>query len=92
MELIMCVSVVLTIALFACFAFGYKEGLRLGMRSAKGIEPKPIKNPVKAVKEAVEQNKIKKEVAEQESIYEAIERNDGYTEAERELMRGGGRK
>ena len=86
------ISIALAILLFICFAIGYKEGLRLGMRSAKGIEPKPIKNPVKAIKEAVEQNKVKKEVAEQESIYEAIERNDGYTEAERELMRGGGRK
>ena len=86
------ISIALAVLLFVCFAIGYKEGLRLGMRSAKGLEPKAIKNPVKAVKEAVEQNKIKKEVAEQESIYEAIERNDGYTEAERELMRGGGRK
>ena len=86
------ISVVLAVLLFICFAIGYKEGLRLGMRSAKGVEPKAIKNPVKAIKEAVEQNKIKKEVAEQESIYEAIERNDGYTEAEREWMRGGGRK
>ena len=86
------ISAALAILLFVCFAIGYKEGLRLGMRSAKGVEPKAIKNPVKAVKEAVEQNKIKKEVAEQESIYEAIERNDGYTEAEREWMRGGGRK
>ena len=86
------ISVVLAVLLFICFAIGYKEGLRLGMRSAKGIEPKAIKNPVKAIKEAVEQNKIKKEVAEQESVYEAIERNDGYTEAEREWMRGGGRK
>ena len=86
------ISVVLAVLLFICFAIGYKEGLRLGMRSAKGVEPKAIKNPVKAIKEAVEQNKVKKEVAEQESIYEAIERNDGYTEAEREWMRGGGRK
>ena len=86
------ISAALAILLFICFAIGYKEGLRLGMRSAKGVEPKPIKNPVKAIKEVVEQNKIKKEVAEQESIYEAIERNDGYTEAEREWMRGGGRK
>ena len=86
------ISIALAVLLFVCFAIGYKEGLRLGMRSAKGIEPKAIKNPVKAIKEAVEQNKIKKEVAEQESIYEAIERNDGYTEAEREWMRGGGRK
>ena len=86
------ISAALAILLFVCFAIGYKEGLRLGMRSAKGVEPKAIKNPVKAIKEAVEQNKIKKEVAEQESIYEAIERNDGYTEAEREWMRGGGRK
>ena len=86
------ISAALAILLFVCFAIGYKEGLRLGMRSAKGVEPKAIKNPVKAIKEAVEQNKVKKEVAEQESIYEAIERNDGYTEAEREWMRGGGRK
>ena len=90
MELI--TIVVLAFLLSVGFAIGFREGLRLGVRSAKGIEPKAIKNPVKAIKEAVEQNKIKKEVAEQESIYEAIERNDGYTEAERELMRGGGRK
>ena len=86
------ISIALAVLLFVCFAIGYKEGLRLGMRSAKGVEPKAIKNPVKAIKEAVEQNKIKKEVAEQESIYEAIERNDGYTEAEREWMRGGGKR
>jgi len=83
------ISVVLAILLFVCFAVGYKEGLRLGMRSAKGIEPKPIKNPVTAIKEAVEQGKAKKEAEEQSNIYEAIERNDGYTDAEREWMRGG---
>lgn len=83
------ISVVLAILLFACFAIGYKEGLRLGMRSAKGVEPKPIKNPVTAIKEAVEQSKTKKEAEEQANIYEAIERNDGYTQAERERMRGG---
>ena len=86
------ISVVLAVLLFICFAIGYKEGLRLGVQSAKGIEPKAIKNTVKAIKEAVEQNKVKKEVAEQESIYEAIERNDGYTETEREWMRGGGKR
>ena len=86
------ISVVIAILLFICFAIGYKEGLRLGMRSAKGIEPKSIKGPVKAVKDAIEEHKADKEAKEQINIYEAIERNDGYTEAERELMRGGGRK
>jgi len=86
------ISVVLAILLFLCFAIGYKEGLRLGMRSVKGIEPKPIKSPVKVVKDALEEHKANKEADAQASIYEAIERNDGYTETEREWMRGGGRK
>lgn len=93
MELIMCVSVVLiAIALFVCFALGYKEGLRLGMRSAKGIEPKPIKNPVTAIKEAVKEHKAEKAAEEQAQIYDAFDKFDGYTDTEREWMGAKNRK
>lgn len=87
MELIICV--VLAILLFACFAVGYKEGLRLGMRSAKGYEPKPIKSPVKVIKEAVQEHKAEQAAEEQAQAYDAFEAYDGYTEREREWMRGG---
>lgn len=86
------ISVGLAVLLFVCFAIGYKEGLRLGMRSAKCIEPKPIKNPVKAVKDAIKAHEIEKEAKEQENIYDAIEHNDGYTEIERNWIKGGGRR
>ena len=90
MDLIICV--VLAILLFACFAVGYKEGLRLGMRSAKGIEPKPIKTPIAAIKEAVKERKEEKAAEEQAQVYDAFENYDGYTEQERQWMNGGGKR
>lgn len=90
MDLIICV--VLAILIFVCFAIGYKEGLRLGMRCAKGIEPKPMKNPVMAIKEAVHEHKEQEKSEEQARIYDEFEAFDGYTEQEREWMRGGSRK
>lgn len=87
MELIICVG--LAIALFVCFAIGYKEGLRLGMRSAKGLEPKPIKSPITAIKETINERKEQKEADAKAQVYDAFEKYDGYTDKEREWMRGG---
>ena len=50
MEVILA-SAGLAIVLFLCAFVGYREGLRLGMQAAKGIEPKPIKGPLKAIKD-----------------------------------------
>lgn len=90
MEQIICVGI--AILLFACFAIGYKEGLRLGMRSAKGIVPKPIKPPVKAVKDAVQERKAEAEQNKIADVFAAIESNDGYTEQERQWVKGGGKR
>lgn len=90
METIMCV--VLSILLFICFAVGYKEGLRLGMRSAKGIEPKPIKGPVNLIKDTIKEREKQRKISELDKIYDEFDKFDGYTEQEREWLRGGARR
>ena len=80
------ISVGIGILIFACLAFGYREGLRLGMRAAKGIEPNRIKMPIEAIKDSYQEHKIQKENDKQNEIYETIEKYDGYTEQEREWM------
>lgn len=57
--LILCV--VVAIVFFLCLFLGFKEGLRLGMNAAKGIQPTPLRNPVQAVIETVEGVKAHKE-------------------------------
>lgn len=57
--LIACVTI--AIILFLCLFLGFKEGLRLGMNAAKGIQPAPLKNPVQAVIETVEGVKAHKD-------------------------------
>ena len=47
------ISTILGIVLFLCLLLGFRYGLRLGMQSAKGITPAPLKNPVIAVQDAV---------------------------------------
>lgn len=90
MELILCACI--GIVFFLCFVFAYREGLRLGMNSAKGREPKPIKNPIKAIKEIVNESVANKELEKQMQAYDNFDKYDGYTELEREWMRGGSRK
>ena len=51
------VSTILGIVLFLTLLLGFRYGLRLGMQSAKGITPAPLKNPVIAVQDAV--NEVK---------------------------------
>lgn len=90
MELV--ISVGIAILLFLCFALGYSEGLRLGMRSAKGIEPKPIRSPVTVFREAVAEKKAEVKADAQAKAYDAFERYDGYTDIEREWIKGGGKR
>ena len=57
------ISTIIGIVLFLCAYAGFKTGLRLGMQSAKGIIPEPVKSPVKAVQEfkkEIEQSKADK--------------------------------
>jgi len=86
MELI--TSVGIGVLLFGCFVFGYREGLRLGMRSAKGMEPKPLKSPVAAVKEHIERVEAEKKADEQDAVFDTVMNYDGYTDRERAWMKG----
>lgn len=86
------ISAGIALALFICFALGYREGLRLGMRSAKGIEPKPIKSPVATIRDSIAEKKAEAAADEQARVYNAFEQYDGYTDIEREWIKGGGRR
>ena len=55
------ISVGLAIVLFLIMLLGFRTGLRLGITTAKGEIPKPIKNPVKAIQEFKETEEAKKE-------------------------------
>ena len=68
------ISTIIGIVLFLCLFLGFKEGLRLGMNAAKGIQPAPLKNPVQAVIETVEGVKAHKD-------------NDEYDKELAEMMR-----
>lgn len=46
------ISTGLAIVLFLCAFLGFRQGLRLGMQTAKGQIPLKIRNPVEVVKEA----------------------------------------
>ena len=51
------ISTIIGIVLFLCLLLGFRYGLRLGMNAVKGITPAPLKNPVIAVQDAV--NEVK---------------------------------
>lgn len=59
-------STALAIVLFLCLYFAFREGLRLGMDTAKGKEPEPVKTPVKAFQEY----KVNKEMEKKEKEFE----------------------
>ena len=75
------------ILLFLCLFLGYREGLRLGMRASKGIEPPPIKSPVQIVRDIKERHEIKKEIEAIKSFEDEVNSHDGYTEEERQQVR-----
>lgn len=70
------ISIALGIALFVCSFLGYREGLRLGMQTAKGIEPPKIRSPITVIKEMKQEHEQNKE----EKKYTAgLERLMNYT-------------
>lgn len=52
------ISTALAIVFFLTLYLGFRTGLRLGMNTAKGITPEPVKNPVKAVTDTVRDIKL----------------------------------
>ena len=46
-------STIIGIVLFLTFYLAFRTGLRLGLNASKGITPAPLKNPVIAVQDAV---------------------------------------
>jgi autotransporter translocation and assembly factor TamB len=60
--------VALAIVLFLCLLLGFRYGLKLGMNAAKGIVPE-IKNPIIAVKDAVEDIKAHDEQVEADKLF-----------------------
>lgn len=55
------ISASLAIVFFLCLYLGFRTGLRLGMQSAKGIAPPPIKTPAQAVEDWWKGKEDKKE-------------------------------
>ena len=78
------ISLVCGLMVAIAMYIGFAAGLRLGMKASHGEVPK---TPV----EVVTQSKKKKEVAKQAAVeadaWQQIETYDGYTEAERKLIR-----
>ena len=69
-------STALAIVLFLCLYFGFREGLRLGMNVSKGKPIEPVKSPIKAIQEHIENKETKKAEKELQDEIDAIM---GYT-------------
>lgn len=62
------ISTVLSLVLFLCLYFGYREGLRLGIDVSKGKPIEPLKSPIKAIQEHIgnkEEKKAEKELQDE---------------------------
>ena len=70
------ISTALAIVLFLCLYFGFREGLRLGMNVSKGKPIEPLKSPIKAIQEHIENKEVKKAEKELQDEIDAIM---GYT-------------
>ena len=70
------ISTALAIVLFLCLYFGFREGLRLGMNVSKGKPIEPLKGPIKAIQEHIENKEAKKAEKELQDEIDAIM---GYT-------------
>lgn len=80
------ISTALAIVLFLCLLLGFRYGLRLGMNASKGITPPPLKNPVIAVQDAVNDVKEHGEKIDSDKLFSEGLRNilsyTGETEGE----------
>jgi hypothetical protein len=79
------IILVLTIALFLLAFTGFIQGVRLGMRTVKGIEPQPLKNPVQIIHEIKQDAEQRKE---NELLMQDLEAVNNYTG---DLPKGGGK-
>jgi hypothetical protein len=70
------ISTALAIVLFLTLYFGFREGLRLGMNVSKGKPIEPVKSPIKAIQEHIENKEVKKAEKELQDEIDAIM---GYT-------------
>lgn len=70
------ISTALAMVLFLTLYFGFREGLRLGMNVSKGKPIEPVKSPIKAIQEHIENKEVKKAEKELQDEIDAIM---GYT-------------
>lgn len=59
------ISTTIGIVLFLCAFLGFQQGLRLGMRATKGIEPQPVRNPIQFIKDIKQDIEMSKEAKEE---------------------------
>lgn len=81
--LMVILSMIVAIVLFLCAFLGFKEGLRIGMQTSKGVEPPKLNNPIEIVKEIKkehEQTLREKEQIKADKIFnEKMDRMMNYT-------------
>lgn len=70
------ISTALAIVLFLCFCFAFRWGLKLGVDVSKGRPIEPLKSPIKAIQEHIENKETKKAEKELQDEIDAIM---GYT-------------
>jgi hypothetical protein len=63
----MYLGLIIGLILFLCAYMGFKQGLRLGMNTAKGIVPDAIRSPITIIKE----HKLSKEQEKKRAKEEA---------------------
>ena len=56
------------VLLFLCFLFGFRYGLVLGHKASRG-EIKPLKSPIKAIKDAQANTELQKRIEEEEERF-----------------------
>ena len=75
----------LGIALFLCLFLGFRQGLRLGMQTAKGVTPPKLRNPVQVVKSMVAEAKAEEEQASLMQDHARMMQYDGFLPEERQV-------
>ena len=69
--------------LFLCSFLGFRQGLRLGMQTAKGQTPPKLRNPVQVVKSMVAEAKAEEEQASLMQDHARMMQYDGFLPEER---------
>ena len=66
------ISTALSIVLFLCLYFGFRAGLRLGIDVSNGKPIEPLKSPIKAIQEHIENKETKKSENELQDEIDSI--------------------